>query len=211
MSVPRNNLDDVLRRRGQHPTILPEPNSRHPNTSKFKPAAASSRKSSSSLHFKLLTRPLVRKNTLGSLPSFSTPGFHKPKPQDTTVPLPKSVKRASSDSSVLSEHSPSSKRAKTASNKENSNAPPKDKGKARLNDEPWMEMVLDEEPNPFARLDRDYPQHAAASGSSNPVAQNHSDLNSVRPILQYQSFIYIHALVEIPRRPQNSPMHRLRL
>jgi hypothetical protein len=39
-------------------------------------------------------------------------------------------------------------------------------------------MDLDEEPNPFTRLDRDYPQHAAPP---KPLQNaNHSDLNSVR-------------------------------
>jgi hypothetical protein len=153
----------------------------------------------------------------GTLPSFSTPGFVKPKPSPAvsaprrdvvvvsssestpTSPFGKlPVKRSSSDSTLSSEHSPSSKRVRkdVVANKENLNLSelrPREngKGKARerersrshneAKEELWQRMELDKEPNPFARLDRDYPQHAARSGSPAKVVEpvNHSDLNSV--------------------------------
>jgi hypothetical protein len=125
-----------------------------------------------------------------------------------------SVKRTSSDLTVPSDQqSPSFKRVKkdVASNKENlsvfegygtGTVRDKGKGKAKdlpqrhhrpIEDEPWRRMEVDEESNPFARLDRDYPQHAAPGVSSQPSTEsclpaptpnaNHSDLNSVCPML----------------------------
>ena len=67
---------------------------------------------------------------------------------------------------------------------------PRDRSKSVTDDEPWKHMEMDGEPNPFARLDRDYPQHAAPSAPEPPApgaapTQNasHPDLNSVRPTL----------------------------
>lgn len=87
-------------------------------------------------------------------------------------------------------------RKDAVANKENLNllgpsAREKGKGKARehersrshseTKDAPWEHMELDKEPNPFARLDRDYPQHPPARFES-PVKSvevvNHSDLNT---------------------------------
>lgn len=159
----------------------------------------------------------VRKTMTGALPSFSTPGFVKPKPSPAisapkrdvvvvsssestpTSPFGKlPIKRSSSDSTLSSEHSPSSKRVRkeVVANKENLNLlelRPRENGKSKARergrsrgcnetkDEPWQRMELDKEPNPFARLDRDYPQHAARSASPAKVVEpiNHSDLNSV--------------------------------
>lgn len=170
----------------------------------------------------------VRKSMTGTLPSFSTPGFVKPKPvpapkqEDSVVIISSSestptspfgklpIKRSSSDSTLSSEQSPSSKRIRkdTSANKENLSlseirSREKVKGKAKererersksgndstasttssIKDEPWQRMELDKEPNPFSRLDRDYPQHAARPASPVKIVQqmNHSDLNSVCP------------------------------
>jgi hypothetical protein len=124
--------------------------------------------------------PTVRKNVSGTLPSFSTPGFHNKPIIDlsSTESTPKSVKRSSSDFN----QSPSSKRVKkdVISNKENLSVFGKGKAKANEDSEPWTKMELDQESNPFTRLDRDYPQ-LAAPPTEPAQGTNHSDLNSVCP------------------------------
>lgn len=61
--------------------------------------------------------------------------------------------------------------------------------KAEAVGEPWRHMELDEEPNPFKRLDRDFPQlarsgvstaSASKAAAMNSAPADHSDLNSVR-------------------------------
>ncbi|KAF5386677.1 hypothetical protein D9615_001741 [Tricholomella constricta] len=185
MQAPKNNLQEVLRRKfDSGAPISPAPTSSG-SSKKFKPAPTASGSG-------------VRIHTPSTLPSFSTPGFRRGKINNKeTEPTPRSlevfsvssdstpssppgkVKRTSSDASVASDPSPQlTKRLKkdVTEEKENIHKPlskPKFKGKSREvpfqlahvqqsvsdDDEPWMRMELDTERNPFAKLDRDYPSY----------------------------------------------------
>ncbi|OBZ75722.1 ATP-dependent DNA helicase hus2/rqh1 [Grifola frondosa] len=147
MSVPRNNLDDLRRRRTNNPILTPATPPVAQKVSKFKPA-----KSTISLENVTVRKPV------SALPSFSTPGFGRGKPtplrtsatvDNTTsyvdvssaesTPLNVStssipVKRTSSDNSFELDSPASSKRARVDQihGKENVFVPDlRDKGKGR--------------------------------------------------------------------------------
>ncbi|KAJ6611797.1 hypothetical protein B0H10DRAFT_346608 [Mycena sp. CBHHK59/15] len=170
----QNNLNDILRRK---PTNSSTPVQTAPSKSaKFKPAAPG-----------LPPNVSLRKQASVTLPSFSTPGFGKPKHNvshpgpglqeaisisSNSTPSP-GIKRSSSDSYIAAEAQPSKRvKLKELTEKENHFRPDresrmKDKGKSRSepsrtnpeveDDEPWTKMEIGE-PNPFAMIDRDFPK-----------------------------------------------------
>ncbi|KXN87716.1 ATP-dependent DNA helicase hus2/rqh1 [Leucoagaricus sp. SymC.cos] len=125
MSVPRNNLADLLKLGLNSPQTYTPPQ-RTRSGPKFKPAVPTSSSSSST-------------NTPNALPSFATPGFKRPKPppvettpaepiviSDNSRPgTPSVLKRTSSDPNVASDPSPQAcKRPKKALAPEKENIAP---------------------------------------------------------------------------------------
>ncbi|GLB35200.1 putative helicase family, RecQ subfamily protein [Lyophyllum shimeji] len=182
MQAPKNNLQEILRRKLESPAPTSQPPASSGSSKKFKPAPAPFASTS-------------RLATPSTLPSFSTPGFRRgqltskqgeaaPRTReiisissDSTSSSPARVKRTSSDPSVASDPSPQlPKRLKkdALAEKENrfkSVSTAKSKGKSKEislqrasvqysvsdDEEPWLKMELDTERNPFAKLNRDYP------------------------------------------------------
>ncbi|KAJ7632318.1 DNA helicase [Roridomyces roridus] len=175
MSSVQNNLGDVLKARTANPTSS-VPAAAQPKPAKFKPATSNSISAS------------IRKQPSTTLPSFSTPGFHKSRSNvshatsisTSSTPSP-GLKRTSSDSQIASESLPS-KRPKYG--KENVEIAARSKGKAKAepvidaddDDEPWKRMELGET-NPFTILDRDFPQFCQAAAEA-PPATKYPDLVS---------------------------------
>ncbi|PBL03621.1 ATP-dependent DNA helicase [Armillaria gallica] len=204
MSGPKNNLQDVLRKRSSN-SSTPGSNamSSRPqsstSSSKFKPATASSSNPVTST---------VRK--VPSLPSFATPGFGKSKigsrnpvqvQRQTDAPEVTYVIQDSSSpgvkrTAVTETHS--LKRSKNAeSNKENvahpSISPVPSKSKTKRvsppppppresnEDAPWLDMDLGEDydPNPFSRVEKDF-KTLLEPFKSKPSVSSHSDPAPVR-------------------------------
>ncbi|KAF9456034.1 hypothetical protein BDZ94DRAFT_470559 [Collybia nuda] len=184
MQAPKNNLDDVLRRKVSSSVastgyrVMPAWSSK---ATKFKPALSSNTSA--------LSNSTVRKATFSNLPSFSTPGFGKSRsamsnetPQQLEVICissdstpsspPRRVKRTSSDPSIVSDPSPKLlKRPRRDDLSEKENAfrptmkfPSGTKGsmeaslRLRLFSHEHMPGVqLPVHPDPWTKLDQDYP------------------------------------------------------
>ncbi|KAK0223213.1 DNA helicase [Armillaria fumosa] len=189
MSGPKNNLQDVLRKRSNN-SSTPGSNamSSRPksstSSSKFKPATASSSNP---------VQSTVRR--VPSLPSFATPGFGKSK-IGSRNPLQDSSSPGVKRTAVTETHS--LKRSKNAeSNKENVAyprispipsevktkcvSPPPPPPRESNEDAPWLDMDLgdDYDPNPFSRVEKDF-KSLLEPYKSKSSTSSHSDHAPVR-------------------------------
>ncbi|KAG5735507.1 ATP-dependent DNA helicase hus2/rqh1 [Termitomyces sp. T112] len=199
MPPPKNNLQEVLRKSSEHSPPVPFTATTSVPLKKFKPAPITSARSGTSAMLPSFSTPGFRRGTIPPRGEASVSSFEIVDVSSDSSPG-QSIKRTSSDPSVASDPSPQvfKRPKKDVKEKENQFKPPsvsKFIGKVKSaplqvnrveqavkdnEEEPWLQMQLDSERNPFVKLDRDFPAFSAkdqtASGQQISIPQQHTPI-----------------------------------